>query len=196
MAEARPWETRPRVFCIGLNKTGTSSFHAAMEILGLKSLHWGGPAVRHTVEAALAEGHPLLSGLDPAIDAFSDVEPVTKNFDVLDEQYPRSRFVLTTRPVDEWIDSRRRHVERNVARRQAGEYKGNFLVADEGRWRGEWHCHVDRARRYFAGRAEFLEVDLTAGEGWAPLCKLLDLAEPSVPFPWANRDRARSPDPC
>jgi hypothetical protein len=124
------------------------------------------------------------------------VEPVSKHFDALDEQYPRSSFVLTVRPVDEWIDSRRRHVERNLARQEAGEYHGSFLVVDEDGWRNEWHSHVDRARRYFAGRPEFLEVDLTGGVGWEPLCKLLDLPEPSVPFPWANRDRAGAPDPC
>jgi Sulfotransferase domain len=196
VADALPWDMRPRVFCIGLNKTGTSSFHAAMEILGLNSLHWGGPAIRRAVEAALHEGRPLLSHLDPAIDALSDVEPVSKHFDALDEQYPRSSFVLTVRPVDEWIDSRRRHVERNLARQEAGEYHGSFLVVDEDGWRNEWHSHVDRARRYFAGRPEFLEVDLTGGVGWEPLCKLLDLPEPSVPFPWANRDRAGAPDPC
>ena len=32
-----------RVFGIGLNKTGTSSFHEAMTISRLHSLHWGGP---------------------------------------------------------------------------------------------------------------------------------------------------------
>jgi hypothetical protein len=177
LGDGRAWEMRPRVFCIGLNKTGTSSFHAAMEILGLKSLHWGGPAIRRTVEAALAEGRPLLSGLDPAIDAFSDVEPVSKNF-------------------DDWIDSRQRHVERNIVRRQAGTYEGSFLVVDEERWRSEWNDHVDGARRYFAGRPDFLEVDFTVGAGWSQLCELLDLPAPSVPFPWANRDRARNPDPC
>jgi Sulfotransferase domain len=196
VAEARAWHARPRVFCIGLNKTGTSSFHEAMEILGLRSLHWGGPPVRRAVELSLAEGRALLSRLDPAFDAFCDVEPLTKNFDVVDRQYPASRFVLTVRPVDEWIDSRRRHVDRNIVRRQAGEYHGNFLVVDEDGWRREWHGHVDRARHYFAGRPEFLEVDLTAAVGWEPLCKLLDLPEPPVPFPWANRDRARDPYPC
>jgi hypothetical protein len=190
------WEMRPRVFCIGLNKTGTSSFHEAMQILGLTSFHWGGPTVRRAVEAALAGGRPLLSDLDPTVDAFSDVEPLTKNFDVLDRQYPGSRFVLTVRPIDDWVDSRRRHVERNVIRHEAGEYHGNFLVVDEDGWRREWHEHVPRARKYFAGRADFLEVDLTTLPGWEPLCTLLDLPEPSVPFPWANRGRAMTRDRC
>jgi Sulfotransferase domain len=196
VADARSWEMRPRVFCIGLNKTGTSSFHEAMQILGLKSFHWGGPTVRRTVEAALAEGRPLLSGLDSTIDAFSDIEALSKNFDLLDDQYPGSRFVLTVRPIDAWVDSRRRHVERNLVRREAGEYSGSFLVVDEERWGREWQDHVRRARQYFAGRRDFLEVDLTACRGWEPVCTLLDLPEPSVPFPWANRYRATTRDRC
>jgi hypothetical protein len=181
---------RPRVFCIGLNKTGTSSFHAAMEILGLTSLHWGGPATNVAVRTALDEGRPLLSGLDPAFDAFSDIGMLSTRFDQLDEQYPGSRFVLTVRPVDEWIDSRRRHVERNIARRAAGEYDGDFLVVNEDLWRKQWERQLRRARHHFEGRPDFLEIDFTAGHGWQLLCELLDVPEPAAPFPWANRDRA------
>jgi glycosyltransferase involved in cell wall biosynthesis len=185
---------RPRVFCIGLNKTGTSSFHAAMEVLGLSSVHWGGPGVNAAVRAALDEGRPLLSDLDPTFDAFSDVGLLSTHFDLLDEQYPGSRFVLTVRPVEEWIDSRRRHVERNIARRAASEYHGTFLEVDEDLWREQWERQVGRARRYFEGRRDFLEVDLTAEGAWGPLCDLLDMPEPSEPFPWANRDRGKDPD--
>jgi len=126
-----PEPGRPRVFGIGLNKTGTSSFHAAMTLLGFESLHWGGPPIRHTVEASLASGRPLLSDLDPRYDAFSDILALSTNFALLDAQYPGSRFVLTVRPVDSWIDSRRRHVETNIRRKAAGEYDGTFLVVDE-----------------------------------------------------------------
>jgi len=197
--DERSWEMRPRVFCIGLNKTGTSSFHAAMEILGLRSLHgggsdWGGDKINQAVRDARDQGRPLLSGIDPVFDAFSDIWTLAKHFDLLDRQYPGSRFVLTVRPIEEWIDSRRRHVERNVARSKAGKYRGTFLVVDEDRWRRDWHRHIDRARRYFADRSDFLEADLTAGDGWEPLCRLLDLPEPAVPFPWANRDAAAMRD--
>jgi Sulfotransferase domain len=200
MPEDRPWDMRPRVFCIGLNKTGTSSFHDAMQILGLRSLHgggtdWGGDKVNRAVRKAIDEGRPLLSGVDPRFDAFSDVETLARRFDVLDEQYPGSRFVLTVRPVDDWIRSRRLHVERNIARKQAGTYHGTWLVVDEPRWRRVWERHLDRARTYFAGRSDFLEVDLTANVGWGPLCGVLQLPEPPVPFPWVNRARAASGDP-
>jgi glycosyltransferase involved in cell wall biosynthesis len=198
---ARSGPDRPRVFCIGLNKTGTSSFHAAMEILGLNSLHgggtdWGGDELNRAVREALNDGRPLLSDLDPAVDAYSDIGLLATHFDLLDRQYPGSRFVLTVRPLEEWINSRRRHVERNIARREADDYDGEFLVVDEELWREQWERQVGRARRYFEGRRDFLEVDLTSGGGWGPLCELMDMPEPREPFPWANRDRAKDPDHC
>jgi hypothetical protein len=178
---------RPRVFCIGLNKTGTSSFHEAMTTLGYESLHWGGPALRRFIEVSLESGEPLLSRLDQRFDAFSDIQVLSSNFELLDAQYPGSRFVLTVRPVDEWIDSRRRHVEANQRRKAAGEYHGRFLTVDPDGWRAEWDEHVTRARRYFAGRDDFLELDITECRGWQPLCGFLGVREPDAPFPWVNR---------
>jgi Sulfotransferase domain len=179
---------RPRVFGVGLNKTGTSSFHEAMTLLGFRSLHWGGPAIRQLVEGSLDAGEPLLARLDPTYDAFSDILALSSNYRLLDAQYPGSRFVLTVRPVDDWIDSRRRHVETNIRRRAAGEYDGHFLVVDEAAWRAEWAGHVAGVRDYFGDRTDFLELDLATSAGWAPLCELLGVDLPDAPYPWANRD--------
>lgn len=178
---------RPRVFGIGLNKTATSSLHESLTMLGFNSLHWGGPPIRRLVEASLAAGEQLLSRLDPSIDAFSDIEALSTNYELLDAQYPGSVFVLTVRPLDDWIDSRRRHVERNVERKRRGEYDGEFLVVDEPAWRSQWQTHVDGVRRYFGDRQDFLEIDLTSTPAWEPICSMLDVPVPAEPFPWVNK---------
>jgi hypothetical protein len=185
---------RPRVFGIGLNKTGTSSLDEALRILGYRTLHDGGPRVHDAVRRAIDDGQPLLSNLDQRIDAFSDVGLLSRRFRMLDAQYPGSRFVHTTRPLDAWLDSRRRHVKRNIARKAMGKYDGTFLVVDEEKWINEWEVHHERVHAYFAGRDHFLEIDLTTNPGWPPLCTLLDVPEPEVPFPWANRDQVHRPD--
>lgn len=182
---------RPRVFGIGLNKTGTTSFHDAMTILGYRSLHWGGPPIRKQIERARDAGLPLLSNLDPSYDCFSDIEVLAKNYALLDEQYPGSRFMLTVRPLEDWLDSRRRHVENNQRRKARGEYDGSFLVVEIDTWRRQWERHYPAVREYFAGRDDFVEVDITAGAGWTPFCDLLGLPEPSEPFPHSNRGRQR-----
>jgi hypothetical protein len=181
-----PRADRPRIFCVGLNKTGTSTFHEAMSILGFTSLHWGGPPIRDKVQTAIDAGEPLLSHLDDRFDAFSDILLLSTNFELLDRQYPGSRFVLTVRPIDDWLHSRRRHVENNIRRKAEGTYDGDFLVVDPEAWRSEWKRHVAGVREYFHGRDDFLEIDLTCGRGWGPLCAVLRVPEPTVPFPWAN----------
>jgi hypothetical protein len=181
---------RPRIFGIGLNKTGTTSFDEAVTMLGFRSLHDGGAEVQAAVRRAIDDDVPLLSNIDPRYDVFSDIGLLARRFRLLDVQYPGSRFVLTTRPMDKWIDSRRRHVERNLALHAAGEYHRDFLVVDEEKWTNEWLHHVRRVRAFFEGRDDFLEVDLTTNPAWGPLCSFLGVPEPEEPFPWVNRDRA------
>ena len=141
-----PDPDRPRIFGIGLNKTGTTSFGEALIILGFKSLHFGGDDAHRSVQRAIDEGVPLLTHLDPTYDAFSDIGLLSRRFQMLDQQYPGSRFVLTTRPRSDWIDSRRRHVERNLKKQARGEYDGTFLVVDEEKWANEWDHHHQRVR--------------------------------------------------
>lgn len=162
-----------------------------MKILGFRSLHYGGPATHDAVQRAIDDGAPLLRDLDPRFDTFSDIGLLSRRFRLLDEQYPGSRFVLTTRPVDAWIESRRRHVEFNRRRHASGRYAGDFLTVDEATWREEWEHHVRGVRDYFTDRTDFLEVDLTADPSWGPLCTLLGMPEPTRSFPEANRSATR-----
>ena len=178
-----------RIFGVGFNKTGTTSLHRALLTLGFSSLHWGGPPVRHAVERALAEGRPLLSDIEQ-VDAYSDIEPLYRNFDVVDRQYPGSRFVLTERDVDDWIDSRRRHVERNRRLHAAGQYHGAFLDIEPDEWRQDFEEHYERVKRYFAGREDLLVLRIRDGDGYERLCPFLGVEPPEDPFPWSNRDRA------
>jgi hypothetical protein len=181
------------VFCVGLSKTGTRSLHDALQILGLRSVHWGGPdldtavergpQIRALVEQALRDGRPLLEDLDPA-DAYSDIEALSTNFDVLDRQYPGSRFILTVRPLEDWLRSRRSHVEANLERRERGEYAGTFLTVDIAGWTAEAVEHERRVRAHFADRPDdLLVLDITAGDGWDQLCPFLGRPVPDAPFP-------------
>jgi hypothetical protein len=177
-----------KVFCIGLNKTGTVSLHEALTTLGYRSLHWGGPETRRAVRRALGEGKPLCTYLDDAFEAFSDLEDLTENFDLADRQYPGSKFILTTRPLGDWLESRRRHVEWNQERRGRGLYHGSWLHIDIEGWAATFLEHEGSVRSYFTGRPnDLLVMDITAGDGWESLCGFLRRAVPDVAFPWRNR---------
>ncbi len=183
-------DDRPRIFGIGLNKTGTMSLDKALDILGFRSLHDGGPETHQAVLRAVKENVPLLSYLDQSWDAFSDIGLLTRRFRILDAQYPGSKFVMTVRPMHKWLDSRRRHVERNIRLKESGEYEGSFLVVDIDKWMREWEDHTNRVRDFFANRSDFLEIDLTSNPQWGPLCRFLGRSVPATPFPWVNRDVA------
>ena len=175
-----------KVFGIGLNKTGTISLHEALETLGLRSLHWGGPEVRKVVERAAAANRPRVDDL-PGYDAFSDIWDLSRRFALLAEQYPGSRFILTTRDLDGWIDSRRRHVERNRLRKAAGEYAGTFLDVEPDVWAEEHRSHHEAVERFFADRDDLLVMRITEGDGYEALCPFLGLPDPGVPFPARHR---------
>lgn len=180
-----------KIFCIGLNKTGTISLHQALETLGFKSLHWGGPSSGKKVGKALREGRGLVDDF-PGIDAFSDIAGLSKRFAILDEQYPGSRFILTTRPMEAWVESRRSHVQANQERASRGDYSGTFLTIEPDAWREEFIAHHDAVAAHFAGRDDLLTMRITEGDGFEVLCPFLGVPTPSQPFPHRNRAANRS----
>ena len=178
-----------KVFGIGLNKTGTSSLHSALELLGYRSHHGGGLDTHERISRAIDEREPLLRYIEPEPDAIVDVLAITYYFHLADVQYPGSRFILTLRDIDEWVDSRRRHVERNQRMKEAGTYDGPFLTVDPDTWTAEYVRHEAVVRAYFANRPADLLAYRPVDGDWEPLCRFLDHPVPDTPFPWENRDR-------
>jgi hypothetical protein len=97
-------QTQPKVFCIGWHKTGTSTLGDALLILGYK-----------VTGARLDLAHSLLDGdIRPALkvaeqfEALQDV-PWAALFKELDMQFPNSKFILTVRDDEEWLNSAKKH---------------------------------------------------------------------------------------
>jgi hypothetical protein len=176
-----------KIFCIGFNRTGTISLHRALEVLGFRSLHWGGPETRRQIERAMAEDRPLVDDF-PEYDAFSDIWVLSDNFDVLDRQYPESRFILTTRGLESWLDSRRHHVEKNIVHKKQGRYSGTFLTVDINAWTSQYHAHHSRVQKHFERRPDdLLVMNIPAGDGYDVLCPFLGLPARDEQFPWNHR---------
>ncbi len=193
LARLRPWASdgsdRPRVFGIGMNKTGTSSLHAAVSHLGYRSVHHGDADLRRAIELAGAQGRPMLADIDQELDAFCDIAAITDGFAALDRCYPGSKFVLTVRDVDAWVTSRLRHVEHNRRLRDLGQEHGGFLEVDVDGWIAARERHHDAVLSHFAGRPDdLLVIDLCAGQGWERLAPFLGWDRlPERSFPWENR---------
>jgi hypothetical protein len=181
-------QAKTKVFGIGLNKTATFSLHEALGLLGYKGLHHGGLETMNLVQQAIDGGKPMLTYLDPSLEAFTDIFGITYFFFLADAQYPGSRFILTVRDLEDWLDSRRRHVEKDQ-RVKGADHEGVMNVDLDG-WRTEYLRHEAVVRAYFADRpSDLLVLDITAGQGWEPLCEFLDRPVPEAPFPWKNQFR-------
>lgn len=91
-----------KVFGIGLPKTGTTSLNSALSQLGFTSLH--NPL---DLRQQAHEGNYRFDRNDwDALTNFGE-----HFYPQLDEAYPGSKFILTVRDEEEWIDSWRRQIK-------------------------------------------------------------------------------------
>jgi len=172
------------VFVTGLSRTGTSSITSALERLGYRTIHWP-PLV------ALGQGQTIELEWPwwmEQYDAFTDI-PVTAFYKDLDKLYPNSKFIETTRPKHEWLQSCREHFSvpsvQEEARRLHLQIYGSDLFDEEG-FASAHDRHTADVRAYFDGRTDYLEIAITKGEGWEKLCPFLGKAVPDEPFPREN----------
>jgi hypothetical protein len=124
-----------KVFAIGWNKTGTSSIHALFRSFGMVALHkrrW-----RQTWRPFVHFPYQ----------AFSDGPAI--RFDRLDRRFPRSRFILNVRDLDEWLDSRMEHRILKGHRPSVSEIRGWVLQRDR---------HHRRVVDHFKDRADDLLI--------------------------------------
>jgi hypothetical protein len=189
-----------RIFGLGLTRTGTSSLTRALNLLGYRSLHLPqDDRTKDEVKAFLAGGGDRLRlSVLKKYDALTDT-PICAAFEGLDAAYPGSRFVLTVREKESWLESCQRFFWdwidpwllanpdnpsvdyiRAIHRKIYGT--PTFDREQFSRAHDEYH---ERVRRHFRDRSEdLLTIDICAGEGWDPLCEFLALPHPGTQFPY------------
>lgn len=183
-----------KLFGIGFPRTGTSSLHQALQMLGYKSLHFADD--ERTAEQIKAADYRL-DVLDHH-DAVSDT-PIPAIFAQLDATWPGSKFILTTRNLDSWIRSCRHAAFNHPGQRPAPgcvrEYYRTLLYGavafQEDRFAWVYRRHLRDVKAHFSGanRKRLLVLDFTEGDGWTKLCRFLKRPVPSEPFPHQNRSR-------
>jgi hypothetical protein len=190
-----PRYQKPKIFGIGLSRTGTTSLATALGMLGFATLHWFNPL---TCE--------LISDDDLYLfDAFTDT-PVCANFEKYYYMLPTAKFIYTKRPVDEWKKSVVGHFKRLTGAADFQTYKDAIerpdwlpfgtafrglhqaLYFSHADYESAYRAHDERVRHFFADKpnARFLEFDLFAGHGWYELCAFTGRPVPSVPYPLQN----------
>ena len=155
---------RPRIFCLGPNKSGTKSLHEFFMANGIRSVSMGGP--RRSLNIAqsflrnLSAARPILTGFEWA-EAFSDISWIERRYyidvsvfvDAIVQECPDSYFIYNTRDREAWINSRRKH------------FGGQFL-RDFSRCYNLSHDEsVEIWRQYFDRHRTHVETAVTAIRG-------------------------------
>lgn len=183
--------TRPKVFCIGFQKTGTTSLYAALTTLGYRTAAVVGRDL--TAERLEAEGAALCIETMRDYDAAQDM-PWPLFFRELDAAFPGSKFILTVREPESWFRSIEGHFGANPDEMQAFAY-GRDAAAPAGnkaRYLEVYARHERDVRAHFIERPhDLLVMDLERGDGWAALCEFLGAPVPSEEFPMRNRSSDR-----
>lgn len=182
-----------KIFCIGLNKTGTTSLHLAFKKLGYKSVHFRtkqGLNIKDVIANNYKNGKPILDQIDH-FDAYSDWNHPTTNFlyKEFDKAYPNSKFILNTRAMDDWIESRTKHVKRlkNLETLQQQHPGHPWYHMDIEAWKKEYDVVHKDILDYFKTRPnDLLVFNLTEGDEWQKLCTFLDAPIPNTKFPKSN----------
>jgi hypothetical protein len=178
-----------RIFQIGFNKCGTLSFHKLFHdhcIPTVTSIHWNRGYLARDIHDNILNGRRPLEGYE-SYTFYSDMEcfrtcneqisfvSIAKDyFDLLDLNYPNSKFILNTRNIDSWISSRLRHTcdfspirygftERLTDSIPYIEYHKQAYKVDKVDelvkiWRDEWYTHHDNVITHFTYRPRDLLV--------------------------------------
>ena len=184
----RPPPHLPFVFVIGFNKTGTTSLHEFFCRNGFPSIHWDrGRLARRMVMNCLNDRR-ILDGYDQRYRVFSDMVAQTRSlrleanafFRVLDRDYPGSFFLHNTRPVADWIRSRSAKTFGRYGGCTNLELEMQVLNTSDPQevidsWAREREEHAASVQRYFAGRDNFLDVDISDPELPAKVAEWLDI---------------------
>lgn len=175
--------TRPKVFCVGFHKTGTTTLDRALSLLGYRVCGCFGIDNPRIGEEALGRACELVGRFD----AFQD-NPWPILYRELDERFPGSRFILTTRPAESWLRSIVNHASIESSEMRRWIYGHGSPIGHEEVYLRRYEEHYRDVRAYFRDRpGDLLEMAITGGDGWSTLCPFLGVEEPGVPFPAENR---------
>lgn len=177
-----------KVICVGFQKTGTTSLQYALSLLGFRV---GGIFSLRDIDTPDAMTAHALE-LAKRFDALAD-NPWATLYQELDEAFPGSKFILTTRDEDKWYTSVCKHFGEK-------SYKMHEWIYGEGAPIGNRETYVSRLKRHdaevrahFENRPDdFIEFDVVQGDGWEKLCDFLGKKQPRRAFPRLNTANMRS----
>ena len=173
-----------RVFGIGLPRTGTLSLSIALNSIGIPTVH----GAYEMFPGALDLSHTIYHEYRGFVDT-----PFYLLFDELNARYPDSKFILTTRSLDRWLDSCATLWEYKTAAFPQNHPVWLYAAMTFGthsynsrRFGEVYHQHREFVDRFFASvdKSRCLTLDLDAGyDLWHVLATFLQVSQPTGQYP-------------
>ena len=194
------------VFNIGFYKSGTCSLAAALNMLGIPTVHHIIRKIElyDIITENKNNNQKLFHGLDTTYQGFSDFRG-ERYFRELYAQYPNSKFIFTIRPLEDWLTSiqnwklskcydtytfiknnEQKYLElaKLIKKSRRTIKKEQFNKKHRIR---HYRRYKKEIRKFFKDKPnQFLELRICEGEGWPELCSFLNLDQPNVDFPRRN----------
>lgn len=189
----------PKVFCIGLSRTGTNSLSDALQNLGLSGKHWNGE------NSQILDWHDI-----EKFDYLSDT-PVSFIFESLYYAYPNAHFIYTTRDVNSWAKSMENHFKwangfdgfKEIVNNQQRGREGSLirepiwgtihknLYTNANSWEDAYRRFDQRVKKFFSSQEDVnflsLDVGLDDKEKWNKIANFLNIKHvPLRSFPRKN----------
>ena len=177
---------KSKVFGIGLSRTGTTTLYKLLVELGYDCRHSSGSMIAN-------DDSDLMESCDALVDS-----PVPLLYRELDRRYPNSKFILTTRDKEPWLQSMQwmfTHGKVNWDwRKPVQAYHKRFYgttTFDRATLSTHFDAFHEQVRTHFRDRpGDLLVIDIDhGGFDIAALCDFLGVPRRSIDIPRANQRR-------
>ena len=174
----------PKVFGIGFHKTGTKSLAKALTTMGYRVT---GPNATRQIDIAQSAMDIALN-LVEHYDAFQD-NPWPLLYKQLDQRIPNSKFILTIRDSEGWINSVCNYFGQRETPMRQWIYGSGSPIGNESLYLAKYQGHNQKVIQYFQHREkDLLVVNLIEQPAWQPLCQFLGKQVPDIAFPHINQN--------
>jgi hypothetical protein len=205
------FKKEPKVFCIGANKTGTTSLEKALSDLGYKL--GDQDKAQDLIEPYRQRDFKKIVDFCKTADAFQDA-PFSYHytFMFLDEHFPNSKFILTERDsAEEWYSSLVRFHSKMFGQNGNIPTVEDLKRARRSKTRSPWdnmlvrlplkeedpynkaqlieyyNVHNAIIKDYFRFSDKLLVLNLKEKDAYGKFCKFINKKPLYQEFPWENK---------
>jgi hypothetical protein len=188
-----------KIWGVGLGKTGTSTLEVVLQRMGFRTLDLDEWETSKFIIDNVARGIYTFKTMEN-YDALTNA--CRYYYQCVDRHYPNSKFILTLREKESWLDSWEKHfnwwykqkdVDESVILSVHNHFAmfGCYFFSRE-RFGDVYDMHHKNVRDYFAGRYnDCIEVDWTQEKDLSRLCNFLGREVSDLSIPWVNKAEDR-----